>query len=217
MDTIQVPWGKHPPYSWRYKNIAAAERNKQVNQTLTLAVATIKDPLSWMGSMCRHSYAANWRHQKDHCPNLIANEFDAKLGSKLSQQIPVRVRYKPKNITHHESLAGLWNDYYGGYAFEAEYPRLIIRSEDMLFHTPEVIKQVCECGGGKMRDTFQYVLESAKGSSGAHHNALGLVSAMVRYANETKRIEGFTKEDLDYVRQALDPKLMEFFHYVYPK
>ena len=74
--------GKHPPASWRYHNVAYAERNKKVNQTLTLAVATIKDPLTWMGSMCRHSYAAVWRHSPKHCPNLVSNEVDKGLGVK---------------------------------------------------------------------------------------------------------------------------------------
>ena len=164
--------------------------------------------------MCRHTYAANWSHRKEHCPNLVPNEVDRKIGVK-TDTIPVNVRYNSTHVTHHDSLVHLWNEWYKDY-LNADFPRLIIRSEDMMFHTPEVIKKVCECGGGKMRDKFTYILESAKGSTGAHHGALGLAGAMIRYANATKRITGFTPEDLEYARLHLDPTLMEKFGYVTP-
>eukprot|EP00592_Proboscia_alata_P026518 CAMPEP_0194439718 /NCGR_PEP_ID=MMETSP0176-20130528/112192_1 /TAXON_ID=216777 /ORGANISM="Proboscia alata, Strain PI-D3" /LENGTH=65 /DNA_ID=CAMNT_0039263233 /DNA_START=8 /DNA_END=201 /DNA_ORIENTATION=- len=47
----QVPWGKHSPVWYRTRH--AAPTGKNVNQTAVLPVVMIKDPLGWMGSMCR--------------------------------------------------------------------------------------------------------------------------------------------------------------------
>mmetsp|Transcript_14511 Transcript_14511/g.22366 ORF Transcript_14511/g.22366 Transcript_14511/m.22366 type:complete len:450 (+) Transcript_14511:155-1504(+) len=211
----QVPWGKHPPATWRFGNIAGGDvkRNAIEIQNFTLPVATIKDPLTWMGSMCRHSYAANWRHKKEHCPNLVPNEIDRKMGVR-GDTIEVRVRYNSTHITHHKTLVNLWNDYYKGY-YEATFPRLIIRAEDMMYHTEEVISKICTCGGGVMRDDFKYILQSAKSGS-AHSGSNGLVSTMVRYGNSTLRLDGMTEEDLAFAHRELDPELMKTFGYIMP-
>ena len=134
---------------------------------------------------------------------------------KLIDTIPVSVRYKSTNVTHHQSLVHLWNDWYTEY-LTAEFPRLIIRLEDMMFHAPEVITKVCECGGGTMRKKFHYTLGSAKGSGGPHKGANGLVSAIVKYSDEAKRVEGFTKDDLDFARSKLNKNLMDTFGYRQP-
>merc|ERR1719148_665931 len=62
----QVPWGKHNPISLRLKHHTSNQGG--ITQTNVLPVVTIKDPYHWMGSMCRHSYAANWWHDDKHCP-----------------------------------------------------------------------------------------------------------------------------------------------------
>lgn len=210
----QVPWGKHPPVTWRFRNQASTDRKRIANHTVTLPVATIKDPLNWMGSMCRNSYAANWRHKPEHCPNLVPNQLDRKMGAK-GDTVKVNVRYNSTHITHHKSLVNLWNEWYRGY-YDATFPRLIVRSEDMMYHTEEVITKICTCGGGIMRDDFKYVLDSAKSGPGHKADANGLVGAMVKYGNSTLRIKGMTKEDLTFAEKELDPELMEAFGYLMP-
>ena len=160
----QVPWGKHSPASWRFKH-KAAEAGDLKHQEYVLPAVVIKDPYTWMTSMCRHSYNANWIHVSDHCPNLIANEDDVKKFSKIMSVgdiVPVNVRYNNENITHHKSLANLWNDYYLEWYIEAKFPRLIVRFEDLLFRAEHVIGKVCYCAGGKIKDSFEYLAETAK-------------------------------------------------------
>jgi len=207
----QVPWGKHTPASWRLHNVAESG-GKDVKQTDVLPVVTIKDPYTWMSSMCRHSYAANWRHTSDHCPNLVANDVDRKSFPGISDVVHVNVRYKRENVTHHESLFGLWQDWYSEW-HNVDFPHLIVRYEDMLFRTEEVVKKVCECAGGKMiAKTFKYVEDSAKAGA-AHKGSSGLISSMIRYGNSTRRTAFYTEEDLNFVRKKVDQSLFDAYSY----
>jgi len=215
----QVPWGKHNPISLRLKHVAAAS-TLNVNQSKNvLPVVTIKDPYHWMGSMCRHSYAANWYHSEEHCPNLIPNQVDVDhRGITLnSGPIGVSVRFQPDLIPQYESLVGLWNDWYGDYMSVNSFPRLIIRSEDLIFHLEEVLTQVCHCGGGEVEGDIKMISESAKGDIKAHANANGLIGAISRYGHSEKRTEGMTKDDLHYAQATLRKDLMDFFGYLYPR
>lgn len=217
----QVPWGKHSPTSFRLWNIAIAG-GKGVVQTDVLPVVTIKDPYTWMASMCRHSYSANWPHKMKHCPNLLPNEEDFAGykdmyadAKRREDPVPVRVRFKPKNSTDHTSLAGLWNDWYGNYNNITSYPRLIVRFEDFLLYPEEVLKSICECAGGALEKQFSIVTESAKGNSGSHSGAMGLLMALQKYGNEELRRSEFTERDAEYARIHLDPTLMKIFGYKY--
>lgn len=207
----QVPWGKHSPVTWRLKHVAEMG-GKGVNQTSVLPVVTIKDPYTWMSSMCRHSYSANWRHVEEHCPNLVANEIDQAKWHNIPDVIPVSVRYSPDNVTHHESLLGLWNDYYSGWQ-RAKFPRLIVRFEDMLFRTEEVVTKVCHCAGGKVKEgSFKFVVDSAKQGK-AHTGSSGLIKSIIRYGNSTRRTDYYAKEDLEYVEKKWNQDLGEAYSY----
>uniref|UniRef100_A0A7S1FNH5 Sulfotransferase n=3 Tax=Corethron hystrix TaxID=216773 RepID=A0A7S1FNH5_9STRA len=170
-----------------------------------------KDPYTWMSSMCRHSYAANWPHSKKHCPNLVANDEDDYFDN--GSPVAVNIRYKKENVTHHSSLVDVWNSYYLTY-LKADFPRLIVRFEDVLLRPVEVIGKVCECAGGELlKGDFKYVSDSAKGTTGAHKDASGLTEAIIRYTNSSKRIDDFQEEDLSYAIKNLDAGLIDTFHY----
>lgn len=218
----QVPWGKHNPVTtFRLHNVARAEKDS-IDQRAVLPVVTTKDPYGWFGSMCRHQYAAQWSH-RGHCPNLVLDDAERRMGGRDNGKdggVPVRVAFgtTQQNITHHGSLAGLWNDWYGDYYEITDYPRLIVRFEDIMISPKEVVSKVCECGGGKLKDPNNFIMkaDSAKGSVGAHKGASGLVSALTRYGDPKKRVEGMTEADLDYARQHLRSDLMEAFGYSHP-
>jgi len=207
----QVPWGKHSPASWRLNHLAI--QASDIPQENMLPIVVVKDPYTWMASMCRHHYAANWFYEDKHCPNLVPvtdlekSKFDDKA-------IPVRVKYNSSYVSHHESLVGLWNDWYREYS-EATFPRLIIRFEDMMFWTETVVKQVCECAGGTLlHDEVKYIVDSAKEKKSAiHRGSPGLLAAMTKYANSTQRKEQFTQDDLDYAKTSLNEELLELFNY----
>lgn len=220
---FQVPWGKHSPVNFRNWNVAIIGGDGVV-QDNTLPVVMVKDPYTWMASMCRHSYSANWRHTRDHCPNLLPNDVDLGVFRNLyrtetskNEPVKVRVRYKSTNVTLHDSLVGLWNDWYGDYA-AVNYPRLIVRYEDMLLRPERVVKTVCDCVGGDFvqKGRFRMTEESAKGEMTAHRHSSGLLAAVKKYGDaETRRKEFKDERDLDYARAHLRQDLMKMFGYSY--
>ena len=139
----------------------------------------VKDPITWMASMCRHPYEARWRHDPKHCPNLVPNRFDR--GRKPGEgTMGIKVKFATKHIGNepipdnknktfieYDSLVDLWNIWYNEW-HNATFPRLIVRFEDLMFHAEETVFKVCTCGGGTMKDTFRYCEDSAKGQGGPH-------------------------------------------------
>ena len=207
--------GKHSPVSWRYKH--SAPSSVGLNQTQFLPAVVIKDPYTWMDSMCRHSYAANWKHIDGHCPNLVPISPEEKQKINNKETFNVNIRYRSTNITHHNSLADLWNTWYGDWV-DVEFPRLIVRFEDLLFHAETVVEQICECGGGKIRDKakFKYSVDSAK-TGAAHKGANGLIKSITKYSDKEKRLKTFTEKDLSYALDTIRRDLMDMFRYVNPQ
>jgi hypothetical protein len=156
----QVPWGKHSLASTRLTNTAG--HDFKVNKTNVLPVVMVRDPYSWMQSMCKHPYAAKWPHSKEHCPNLIPNAVDMEKFKAQSPTIPVNVKFNG-GIEKYESLAHLWSEWYHQY-LNADYPRLMVRFEDLQFHAKEMIDLVCQCAGAEARHDgqFTYIVDSAK-------------------------------------------------------
>ena len=166
--------------------------------------------------MCRHAYAANWRHFEGHCPNLVPITPEEKEKLHGDETVKVNIRYRDTNITHHDSLADLWNTWYGDW-MDVEFPRLIVRFEDLLFHAEYVLTQVCECAGGQLYNVsdFKYSVDSAKQGK-AHKGANGLVKSITKYSDKAKRLKSFTNQDLSYSIKTLRSDLMETFGYVSP-
>lgn len=124
------------------KESNTAQRNEQVNKTNVLPVALIREPYSWMQSMCRHPYAAKWVHNEHHCPVLVPAEHDFEHhadelvlvetdneNNTTTQQnrssVPVTIGY-PHHAAEFESMAHVWSQWYNEY-LDADYPRLIVR------------------------------------------------------------------------------------------
>jgi hypothetical protein len=214
-----------------------------------LPVVAVRDPYSWMQSMCRHGYTANWLHTNKHCPNLIPNEFDFTMLESLQHDdniitpnmlddadytdddnpeagftmnttvIPVTVEYKSLTINH-TSLAHMWNDWYLDYV-QAEFPRIMIRMEDLVFHTRNVTEQICTCAGGRLRNTtFHYIKKSAKeGELHEFQYETTMLDAMIRYGSATHqdRTRGMTRQDMEYAQGVISKDLMNIFDYQYPQ
>lgn len=215
----QVPWGKHMVAKRKWTNTVSNDR--RVNKTTVMPVVAIRDPYSWMQSMCKHPYATKWHHTSKHCPNLIANENDRDLFPFLEDEIPVRINY-PGQAEHWDNLAHLWSDWYGQY-YHADYPRLIVRFEDLLFNVKEMVQTVCKCVGGVPREEsgqFTYVVDSGKFGKG-HPNAgaqhTNMIGAMAKYGRDGPwRFKGMTDEDLTKAYESLDAEMMMAFQYTMP-
>ena len=208
-----------------------------IKQTDFLPIVMIKDPITWMASMCRHQYESRWVHTPKHCPNLVPNRFDRRYIDPTTQKVMYRtpgrgtielwVKFAtqhghnapypdPRNKTfiHYTSLVDMWNTWYGDW-YDAKFPRLMVRFEDLLFHAEDVVSKVCKCGGGTMAKTFRYVEDSAKGETGPHAGSAGFLASLVTYGNSTLRNKATLTEraDVEYFREYIDKDLMETFGY----
>jgi hypothetical protein len=207
----QVAWGKHTPANRKWNNTAA--HDEKVNKTNILPVVLIRDAYSWMQSTCKHPYGAQWPH-RERCPNLVPSQADREALHELrhSDTVEVTINYKPP--AKWDSLVDAWSDWYNQY-LQADYPRLIVRFEDLIFHPKELINTICECAGAKPKqDTFSYVVDAGKW--GPSHKSSNMISAMAKYGSDLHRLDGLNQEDLAYAADHVDANLMRLFHYKVP-
>ena len=161
-----APWGKHNPVSWRLHH--EAKLMKGVEQTDFLPIVMIKDPITWMSSMCRHQYESRWIHSPKHCPNLVPNRYDKRRKPGVGT-IELKVKFATKHIgnepipdsknrtfVNYTSLVDMWNLWYKDW-HAVSFPRLMVRFEDLLFHAEDVVSQVCACGGGEDRSLLFFI------------------------------------------------------------
>eukprot|EP00536_Pseudo-nitzschia_multiseries_P011089 jgi/Psemu1/259562/estExt_Genewise1Plus.C_3620006 len=206
----QVPWGKHMPASRKWNNTAG--HDQKVNKTSVMPIVLVRDPFTWMQSMCKHAYEARWPHTK-LCPNL-ANDKLLKNGQ--PDIVPLKVRYKPP--ADYKSLAHYWAQWYKEY-LEADYPRLIVRFEDIQFHAKELVETVCQCAGAVPRNEdalFRYVVDSAKWGA-AHKSQTNMISAMAKYGSDSKRFTGMREADWLVAKEVFTPEIMDLFGYEIPE
>ena len=202
----QVPWGKHSPAGDKeFRETHKTQKDKNIDAREVMPMVTIRDPLVWLKSMCRHKYTARWAgfQEKDHCPNFLRSDLS------------VFVKYD-RFQRGYESLLYLWNDWYNEYK-NVDIPFLLVRFEDLVFHPVETVTKVCECGGGKrVSNKFRYIVNSAKKGKDAHGAIplrTGFVDAMVKYGDLKNRYKDFAKEDLEYASIHIDNGLMEMMQY----
>ncbi|CAJ1939117.1 unnamed protein product [Cylindrotheca closterium] len=206
----QVPWGKHTPA--KFRNQHATEKAQKIKKEYILPVVTMRNPYSWFKSMCHNSYAARWRHGKQdtNCPKLKDPD--------VQRWNPVTVRYGEGREDDHASLAHMWNDWYGYYLNDADYPYVVVRMEDLVFYPKETIRQVCECAGGKIRtdQPFKFVVESAKKDSPGHDKTTGIYEAWIKYSKPAPAMGGFAEADFLDSQEALNRTLMKLMGYRHP-
>jgi hypothetical protein len=213
----QVPWGKHTPSHYKYDH-AASDKAATIHVNDVLPIITIRHPYRWIQSMCHHPYAAKWQHYTK-CPNVI--------NTKTLSTNPVTIQYGA-GIETYESIPHLWNDWYHEYYQHAiredtgsdhqYYPLLIVRMEDLIFHTKETITSICDCVGGKLysKQKFDYIVTSAKGDSPGHDTTTDIVNAYIKYGRSLQINAGFDFSDYNATRYILNNNLMGIFHYHHP-
>lgn len=173
---MQVMWGKH--------NVAQARaQNFRLNKTQyegfeneeVLPVVMVRHPLSWMFSTCRHPYAAHWKHSEENCPNLVNKNATRK------QLVPLRVKYGwnqgGRNYTRYPSLIHLWKRWYQSYLKDipfSEFPRLVVRLEDIVYQPEKVMSKICECAGGTRKAIVKVPELSVKVSRERMRRQMGL-------------------------------------------
>lgn len=222
----QVPWGKHVPASQR--SVHANEKLQHLNYSAVLPVVIVRDPYTWMQSMCRQSYAVQFDHSTDPkrklCPNIVPYEEDIRIHPRYrrSKYIPAHAKYLAGLNVKYDSIAHLWNEWYREYAnTTAEFPRLIVRMEDILFRAEEVLPQICNCFGGTMSTSLgpnqiRYYSNVANQNPGVDNGkGSGLLRSIINYGNKTLRRDSYQAVQFKAAKEVLDPSLMKLFGYRY--
>ena len=154
-------------------------------------------------------------------PNNLRFSSPEKLKKKRNRK-GLKVEYLQSGehsyrMMEYKNLLDWWNSFYSGY-LNATFPRLIIRYEDLLLYSDEIIPQICNCVGGKLINAENGVnifKDSAKDSRVYGHTS-NLVDSLMRYGSRKERIKHCSNGDLLYANNTLDKNLMNIFQYSYP-
>ena len=221
----QVFWGKHIPGNFRGTHFINSIKTPEERAAYedVLPVVAVRDPYFWMQSMCRQNYNARFDHDSNHCPNLIPYPEDIKAHPRFAkkQYIPVTVKYDHDLAIKHTSLAHFWNDWYSYYADihhqNITYPRLMVRMEDLLFHSDVVIPQICDCAGFEhhSKENIRHQAATSNRNHGVELTGFmtGLIRALIKYGNPRNRLNGYAPNQVQAAKTILDPALMQFFGY----
>lgn len=203
----QVPWGKHNPVTWRGSFFAPGFKN--LNITRVLPVMMIKDPLTWIKSMCRKPYAASFKTPRPACAKV-----DPRLkNAPTLEDTQTTVHFQRNRSVQYKSLVHMWSEWNRAY-LDMPTPRLIVRYEDLLFNPEPSIKKICDCAGGVMSNgPFNHFEKPAKWGKGHGDNGTDRAKALERYGNPVQRLAGYSAADLKFIRESWDQELAKLFHY----
>ena len=165
--------------------------------------------------MCSHPYDVRWPHTirtRERCPNLIDET--------KNETIPAKIVYQDSDLKlDFSSLAHIWNEFYSQYV-GVDYPRIIVRYEDMIFRPEQMVREACTCVGGEMKSAnFTYsAVENVKYGAKGHgqQEKEGLLNYIVKNGNASTRVQGCRDEELEYSHTVLSANLMEAFRYSHP-
>jgi hypothetical protein len=239
--------GKHNPPEWRGKHTEPAYDTKANPRATELAldsilpVVLIKDPLTWMGSMCRHKYKAQGGWLKgDICPNFFESErsdvwfryTSTKKGTDLKGLQLESYQKFMGGFRGYPSLLHMWRDWYQAY-FNYSTPRLMVRYEDLLFNQNQTLHEICACAGGRMSESTRTTADSSKDDHSKAESS-DRDSSLRRYKSAKSRVTkckrigelkdlastslcndtAYTHQDLDYVNKSPGvQELMNAFKY----
>ena len=214
----QPQWGKHEIVTkqkileWDIKN-----NNKSWNQfsinfncSNALMIVIIKDPLTWIKSICKASYGIKFindidkrRNFKKTCPKNVSI-------SKL------KWIYKIDRIF--DDIISVWNIYYQNWLNEIDadiYPMVMVRFEDLLFRPYDVANRLCGCIGHNRLLNGTVTLSDGKAK--AHGKSNNRSEAMRIYGDKEYRYDGYTKNDLLYIDEHVNHTLLQIFGYGFDK
>jgi hypothetical protein len=205
----QVPWDKHWLSSLRWNHSIPLYRNfsAAVTANAVLPIVTIRDPWSWMQTMCAQPYLVQYvddergKHKNTACPNLH------------------RAVHMPKMISGRTwpSLLHLWNDWYREY-FYSELPFLMVRFEDLIWQPQEVVRAIQHCSGATAAaPNFVYVVDQSKWEHVRQYGPQSnRITAMMKHGNPRRRIRNWSARDVEMSKAIVDDELLGLFGYVAP-
>lgn len=212
----EVPWGKHLPVRFRKTN-KFPPRSK-VDYRQVMPVVMVREPFRWMKSMCKRSYGVEWIKPNtfSHCPILIPNAHDKlkpRFRGKKTAETKVGLNQVtntvPIPVEHYDSLASVWTTFYQDWN-DVDFPHLVVRFEDILFHGPRLLEILNDCiGMNATQKPFRHKMTQAK----KHGRSSDFATALAQYGPGFQKLRGLTQDDINFARVALNSSLLETFHY----
>jgi hypothetical protein len=212
----QVPWDKH--YFASLKHNHTAKHSEAYTKNHVLPIVVIRDPLTWMQSMCATPYmvqplfraSGGGDDARLSCPHLTT---DTATTTTHTVSMPTMTERTWSTLLH------LWNDWYREYLHEYKEPFLMVRFEDLLFRPRTVLNVVRQCAGAVWaeEDAFTYIVDQSKWEHARFYGPQStMLSAMIKHGNAARRVKGMTEVDVQIARNVLDKELMQIFGYQYP-
>ena len=128
-------------------------------------------------------------------------------------------RVTHREFISYESLVDFWNKWYSAYFEESSFPVLMVRFEDILYHSDTVVKQACECVGGQMKsDSIHMQADPLKIGSVHTYQGVqsGLIESLKRYGSSSQRMNNYTVADLEYAGRTIRKDIFDEFGYNMP-
>ena len=168
----------------------------------------IKDPLTWMKSMCKahgfifDSEPNSGRYRGSKCPTMLHNHS---------------FTWYQHNRYSFQSMLHLWNDFYSHYMVLPKqdyvndmYDFVMIRYEDLLFNPLPIIKKICKCLNVYSERMHHRIkidnlnvsnLIIDRNASKRFFNSPNNLQAKMRCGNVTHRFSKWLESDIKYIRQ----------------
>lgn len=211
----QVPSGKHNFAHWQGKFHADARywtkgamRREAMEYKNMMAVVVVKDPLTWIGSMCRNRYAAHGKwFRQDSCPALTHNA-----------DVTLKGYPQQGNESKHTTILDFWTEWHREY-YDLDRSRIFLRFEDLLFDQANALETVCSCVGGTLANPLRGLADAVKNGTAGHQNGeqVGRDKAVERYSNAKIRLMRYTDKDLNFIRHHKSAnEIMDAFGYFVP-
>jgi hypothetical protein len=187
--------------------------------------------------MCGSPYSLQWQRNRSHCPNLVEEHLlifpsASRLGTKGSQ---VRITWGRAGIFARTwaSLVEMYNEWYMEYVEnKIGVSRLVVRFEDLLFHTEYVVNEIRKCVGAtwihianvtendtfEAKPLFQYAALPAKTHPyfAKYKPPSSLISAMIKNGQDPsgkQRVGNMSPDDVEYAVSQFNEDLLRMFHY----
>lgn len=210
-----VPWGKHVPATY-HGNVTVPPSNPTLPD-IVVPIIMVRDPFTWITSMCRSPYGAKWKHGS--CANqsiLGISQSEANSESTTKNAEPVTTKFwfgKQSSMpvrfsVTYPSLVHLWNTFLNQYLQTMSHPVIIIRLEDIILHGDKVLVSLEECFWGRRLTTEYDPIHSSSKSHGSGSAYATVLKSVLQGA--VPRIHA---DDSLYLRTNLDPRLMKLLHY----
>jgi len=157
-------------------------------------IIIVKDPLTWMKSMCNKSHELK--------------TLRSAVNKTCREKVFLPWKYRGKKYSN---LAEVWQEYFKLAIYEylhGSHKLMFIRYEDLLKDPQKTMERVCKHLGRKLLKMNVKVRENRSGFS-----TLGFEDQLEKYANPGYRYADWTRQDLAKLKQIIEPRLLEYFGY----